>query len=388
MSSSFPYRRAAARFLARTATLGSAAMLAVTVCSMAFPGVPGAAEATYAGDAQVIVPLDGSPGAGQLLSSGGSGTAFSLRLPAGSACEGDSANDGYRVQTFMVPASVDPATLQFDIAGPIPNGTGAAFRQPLYDGSGNAYVDQQTANASPTPGPGPIINIPAFSYGVYATGDIPAGTYNIGIACTLGPASVTQLDRFWNVEVTFVTDAGDQPAGVTWAVGDPSTTTSSSSSTSTPSTSSTTSTSTTSSTTTTTTAPTTTTTTTAPTTTTTAPTTTTTTTAPTTTTTAPRTGTTTSSTTTSSTTTTTTFAPTSTTSTTASVAPAASTPGPSVLGASVARGSSGSAPESVAELPRTGSTMWLLVWSVLLIVFGRVAVLLGRPPTVLGGTGR
>jgi hypothetical protein len=38
---------------------------------------------------------------------------------------------------------------------------------------------------------------------------------------------------------------------------------------------------------------------------------------------------------------------------------------------------------SVTQLPVTGkSTTALVVWSVLLLVFGRMAVLLGRPPRV------
>ena len=158
-------------------------------------------------------------GGGAALSSGDSATTFTVRLPAGAACTGDSPNDGYRVQTYVVPASVNPSTLTFDATGPVPNGVGATFRQPLYDTTGSPYVDQQTAAADVAGGPGPIINIPNFSYAVFAPGDIPAGSYNIGVACTLGPASATQMKEFWNVQKTFTTAAGGGPAQVNWFVG-------------------------------------------------------------------------------------------------------------------------------------------------------------------------
>jgi len=189
--------------------------------------------------AAAIVPLLGAPvasaagvpqpggasvraaGGAVALSSGNSDTTFTLRLPAGASCGGDSANDGYRVQSYMVPASVDPATLTFNAAGPIPNTLGAGFRQPLYDTAGSPFVDAQTANATTPPGPGPIINIPDFNYGsAFVPGNIPPGAYNLGIACTLGPAGATQMKEFWNVTKTFTTNvATGGTAQVSWGVG-------------------------------------------------------------------------------------------------------------------------------------------------------------------------
>ena len=52
----------------------------------------GAAEVRNAGGAAVLNTVN-------------SDTTFTLRLPAGAACTGDSANDGYRVQSYMVRAS-------------------------------------------------------------------------------------------------------------------------------------------------------------------------------------------------------------------------------------------------------------------------------------------
>ncbi|MEO7570862.1 MAG: hypothetical protein ABIX10_00340 [Acidimicrobiales bacterium] len=209
----------------RTGAAASAAMALLSVVGLSVSGLSPAAAAT-AGTAEVVYPSEGAPTDGQPLDAGGSTTAFSLSLPTGAACTGDSANAGYRVQSYMVPDSVDPNTLTFDLSGPIPTAVGADFRQPLFDPAGTPYTEAQTANATVQPGPGPIVNVPAFDYHLFSPGNIPAGDYNIGIACTKGPASDTQLDKFWNVRVAFAADAADQPAQIAWTVsGDQTTTT-------------------------------------------------------------------------------------------------------------------------------------------------------------------
>ena len=58
-----------------------------------------------------------------------------------------------------------------------------------------------------------------MNYQRLAPGDIPAGTYNIGIACTLGRPSATQMKSFWNTQMTFTTNAAGGPAQVNWTVG-------------------------------------------------------------------------------------------------------------------------------------------------------------------------
>src|SRR5262245_64190200 len=113
-------------------------MLVVTVFGLPLAGVPRASAAASAGTATMVSPFDGSPQAGQPLDEGGSATAFSLLLPTGAACTGDSSNSDYRVQSYFVPASVSPSSLTFDFSGPIPNGLGANIRQPLYQTSSSA----------------------------------------------------------------------------------------------------------------------------------------------------------------------------------------------------------------------------------------------------------
>ncbi len=183
--------------LASTAVIASGAQFLMAT--------PALADGTLAGAADIRVP--GGATAKQSGNSATPGGDFTLRLPAGAACEGDSPNDGYRWQTYMVPSSVNPATLTFDGSGPVPNATGASFRQPLYKPSGDAIIDQQTSAANPAPGPGPIINIPDATLSFYTPGQVPADVYNLGIACTLGGPSATQMKSYWNVQMTITEDA-------------------------------------------------------------------------------------------------------------------------------------------------------------------------------------
>ena len=158
-------------------------------------------------------------GAGLTPSSGIGSTAFTLSLPNQAACAGDSAGAGWRWQTYMVPATVDPAGLQFDSNGPVPADVGADFRQPLFDVFGTPVVSQSTAIADTAGGPGLILSVPQTNFEVFSPGHIPAGAYNVGIACTLGPPSTTQLDRFWNVKMTFSSNPSGGAAQVSWAQG-------------------------------------------------------------------------------------------------------------------------------------------------------------------------
>ena len=148
------------------------------------------------------------------LASGGRGTAFALALPHNAGCRGDSADDGYRVQSYMVPASVDPASLTFGSVGPLPRATGNVFRQPLYGVTSSPYVNEQTANVDVPGDIAAVISIPAFSLAVFSDDELPAGAYNVGVACTKGPAASTQIDRLWNAQLTVA--AARSGTGLTW----------------------------------------------------------------------------------------------------------------------------------------------------------------------------
>jgi hypothetical protein len=180
--------------------------------------LPTPAEAGAAGSVEITAPSGGE------LRTGGSSTAFRIKLDRQAACTGDSANAGYRIQSYLVPESVDPGTLTFD-AGVGPSPVDGQFRAALYETSSTSFVDQQTAEASKVGGPGPVIQpLPALSFAVFdpALGfPFTPGAYNVGIACTLGPPSDTQLDRYWNTVMTITADPGDAPAGIRWAVAAP-----------------------------------------------------------------------------------------------------------------------------------------------------------------------
>ncbi len=157
-------------------------------------------------------------GAGDPVAGGGSRDPFTLDLPAGAACPGDSADDGYRVSSYMVPASVHPGEVTYDGLGPSPrvHGRYEGFQQPLYDVTSAFFVSALTADAEEPGAPGLIAQPPMFDLAVYAVGDLPAGAYRIGIACTLS----NDVVRVWDTQLRVVEDAADEPAGVRWeAVG-------------------------------------------------------------------------------------------------------------------------------------------------------------------------
>ena len=124
---------------------------------------------------------------GGRLDEGGSTTEFSLELPSGAQCPGDSAFEGWRVNSYMVPEVVDVARLTYDGLGPAPAGLAdyERFRQPLYDVGTSPYASALTAAVQEQGDPGLIVDIPTFTLGVYSSGDVPAGRYHVGIACTL-----------------------------------------------------------------------------------------------------------------------------------------------------------------------------------------------------------
>jgi len=220
-----PVRRRQARSAARACAALSAAMLATSLWMGVDSSVRAASAEVAAGVALVIVPDDGRLDGGQQLDAGGEDTEFSLRLPDGAACPGDSKDGNFRVTSYVVSASKDPAMLEFDTEGPQPQQFGPpqeSFAMPLLDVFGSPYIVAMTADADPPGGPGPIINLPAFNFAAYdpaGTGsEIPAGDYNVGIACFVPEQGrPALLQSYWNVEMT-VTQSADDPAVMGWTV--------------------------------------------------------------------------------------------------------------------------------------------------------------------------
>jgi len=115
----------------------------------------------------------------------------------------------------MVPNTLSPADIVFDASGPSPSaiGTFSTFRQPLYDPTGNGFIDRLTSTATPPSVAGPVSNLGIFNFSVFSPTNVRPGTYNVGIACT---TKVAAVDKYWNIELTFAAAPDDSPAKVTW----------------------------------------------------------------------------------------------------------------------------------------------------------------------------
>ena len=156
--------------------------------------------------------VDGA-GSSSGLNEGGSATPFSLRLPRGAACPGDSADANYRVQSFLLPAADDPGAIRWHDIAPVGKG-----RWALYDINTNPYTQALTAKAEKLGGPGPIINIPSFNFAVFLPpGLVVPGRYHIGIACSLYNVIV----RYWVTDIAVFRVASDRPAELRWRALDP-----------------------------------------------------------------------------------------------------------------------------------------------------------------------
>ncbi len=195
------------------------------IIKKALAGVTAVATAAIVVPLMAAAPAFATPpnpqtGATLTPTSGIGSTPFDFNLPLGAACPGDSAGAGWNYTSYMVPASVNPSTLQFNSDGPVPADVGAAFRQPLFSTTGSPLVAGLTALADTAGGPGLILTVPTFNFDVFSPGDIPAGAYNIGIACISSAApSATQLDNYWNKMITVSTNLTGGAAQISWAQG-------------------------------------------------------------------------------------------------------------------------------------------------------------------------
>ena len=188
------------------------AVLGVLVCALPLapsaPVVHASEPATVdaparAGDAVIVDPDDPA----KQVVSGGSTTEFTIRLPDGAACPGDSANDQWRVQTFLVPASDDPGQLRYGEVGPDGDG-----RWSVYDVDTRPYIHGLTEPNALAGSPGRISALPVFSFAVFPPGILPPGDYRVGVACTL----MRQTAVYWDTALTLSADAADEPAQLTW----------------------------------------------------------------------------------------------------------------------------------------------------------------------------
>ena len=313
-----PLRRRVARDLFRALALLSACMFALSLWSaFGAKGSP-AGAATSSGEVTL------SP------ASGNSGTVFAFTFAGTPECAGDTATGGYNWSSFMIPASADPGAMSMTPNGP--NQVSGEYRASFLASPNGETVAMQATNIAGGAGqPGLITGIPQFTFEFNLPGEVPAGDYLVGVACTKNGGQL--VDTYYSRTMTVtVNAAAGGPAQIDWAqaAGGGTTTTTADVGTTT---------------------------------------------------------------TTADGGTTTTTADGGTTTTTADGGTTTTSAGGTTTtgGASVFSGGSPSAASPVTtagQLPYTGSSpVPMVVWAIALLVFGRMAMLLGKRPKVVDGPG-
>jgi hypothetical protein len=141
---------------------------------------------------------------------GNSGTTFAMTLAPNQVCPGD-ANAGYLWGTFMTAATNDPAALTFTPSG-FPIGAGG-FTTALRKPDGSPIVNQNPGLTDGLLAPPSQV---AFVGTTFAS--LPAGDYWIGLACTKADANATiQNAKYWTTKVTIAAAAGAGPYNFTYA---------------------------------------------------------------------------------------------------------------------------------------------------------------------------
>jgi hypothetical protein len=141
------------------------------------------------------------------LTHGGSATQFTLRLSVEESCPGDSANDQWRIQSFLIPAADDPVALNYGEQGPDGDGL-----WPLYDLATHPFVHILTLPNNVAGLPGRIDAMPEFSFVLFPPGTLPDGHYRLGIACTY----FRETAKYWDTELVITASPDDQPGQLTW----------------------------------------------------------------------------------------------------------------------------------------------------------------------------
>lgn len=179
----------------RRRVLAPVAVMALTAFVLSAAASPTSVVPLDGGEAAIVKAGDGSP-----ITQGDPDTAFSLAVPQGTSCPGDSMHDQWRVQTFMVPSDVDLGNLSYGVIGPEGEHQYALFGA---DPSARSYANILTqANAFPGQ-PGLIDVLVPFNFAIVASESLPSGSYRIGFACTYFGSTAT----YWDTEVV-VTNAG------------------------------------------------------------------------------------------------------------------------------------------------------------------------------------
>lgn len=191
--------------------------LALSMC-IALPDVASAAAPPTVEPSQVlgdvgdvaIVGVDGTP-----ITSGDGSTTFYIRLPDRASCPGDSANDQWRVSSFLLPVDEDPLDVQFGSTGPEPPWT--ANRWPVFAADTGLPIALAMLRRNEGYGePGLVDATPLVSFRSLVDNAFPGGRYRLGMACSY----FAQTTQYWDTEVVMGPGNGD-PAALTWTLPNP-----------------------------------------------------------------------------------------------------------------------------------------------------------------------
>lgn len=148
------------------------------------------------------LPAGTAPTPGQTISpaSGSASTEIALALVSpNNACPGDTATGNYRWNMYIAAAGADPATIVWAPgASGGPELAGASFLQTMYaKGSGSSQLSKNTAVMT-----GQIVGTATVDF---LTNTVPGnGIYNVGYACSKAPGlgQKGQTERFWQTQIT------------------------------------------------------------------------------------------------------------------------------------------------------------------------------------------
>jgi hypothetical protein len=197
-----PRRRRIARDLFRSLAVMSAFMLALSVWTTVSATRSPAGAATSSGSVS-ITPTSGS-----------SATTFGLTFGSTPQCAGDSASGGYNWSAIMIPAAADINAVTMSATGP--NQVSGEYRTALLASpNGDTIAMQNTGIAGGAGQPGIISGIPQFTFEFNLPGEIPAGSYQVGVVCTKDGGQT--LDTYYVTGMTVTADAAGGPAEITWA---------------------------------------------------------------------------------------------------------------------------------------------------------------------------
>ena len=171
------------------------------------PTVPDSVVQGDVGDVR-LVNVDG-----RIVNRGDGSTPFFIVVPDRATCPGDSANDQWRVHSFLVPEADDVLPLWFGSTGPEP--PWEASRYPMFENQNGLPLSQMMLARNASPGlPGVVEQSGETSLRVHAENGIVSGRYRIGIAC----AYFRQTTQFWDLVIEVTAASDNEPTDLKWKV--------------------------------------------------------------------------------------------------------------------------------------------------------------------------